>query len=37
MVQNRHLVMHRLGIASGRAVFDQAQTAEEDIPVPYSA
>jgi hypothetical protein len=37
MVQGRDLVTHKLGVASGTAVSDAAETAEEDIPVPYSA
>ena len=37
MVQGRDLVEHELGIASGTAVSDQAETVENDIPVPYSA
>jgi hypothetical protein len=37
MVQDRDLVTHKLGIASGTAVSDHAQTAEKNIPVPYSA
>jgi hypothetical protein len=37
MVQDRDLVTHKLGIASGKAVSDHAQTAEKNIPVPYSA
>ena len=37
MVQGRDLVTHKLGIASGTPVSDQAETAEKDIPVPYSA
>lgn len=37
MVQGRDLVTHDVGLASGTAVTDQAETAEKDIPVPYSA
>jgi hypothetical protein len=37
MVQGRDLVRHELGLASGTAVSDHAETAEKDIPVPYSA
>jgi hypothetical protein len=37
MVQGRDLVTHELGLASGTAVSDHAETAEKDIPVPYSA
>ena len=37
MVQGRDLVTHDLGLASGAAVTDQAETVESDIPVPYSA
>ena len=36
MVQGRDLVTHEVGLASGTAVTDQAETAEKDIPVPYS-
>jgi hypothetical protein len=36
MVQDRDLVTHELGIATGTAVSDQMKTAERDIPVPYS-
>jgi hypothetical protein len=36
MVQDRHLVRHELGIASG-TVSDHAETVETDLPVPYSA
>ena len=36
MVQGRDLVKHTLGIASGTAVSDKAETAEKGIPVPYS-
>ena len=36
MVQGRDLVTHTLGIASGTAVSDKAETAEKGIPVPYS-
>jgi hypothetical protein len=37
MVQGRNLVTHELGLASGTAVTDAAETVEQDIPVPYSA
>jgi hypothetical protein len=37
MVQGRDLVTHQLGIASGTAVTDQAETVEKDLPVPASA
>ena len=37
MVQGRDLVTHDLGLASGMAVTDKAETVEKDIPVPYSA
>jgi hypothetical protein len=37
MVQDRDLVRHELGIASGTAVSDQAETVEKDMPGPYSA
>jgi hypothetical protein len=37
MVQGRDLVTHDLGLASGAAVTDEAETVEKDIPVPYSA
>ena len=37
MVQGRDLVRHELGLASGTAVTDSAETVEKDIPVPYSA
>ena len=37
MVQGRDLVTHELGLASRTAVSDHAETAEKDIPVPYSA
>jgi hypothetical protein len=37
MVQGRDLVRHKLGVASGTAVSDAAETVEKDIPVPYSA
>ena len=37
MVQGRDLVTHEVGLASGAAVTDSAETVEKDIPVPYSA
>jgi hypothetical protein len=37
MVQDRDLVTHRLDMASGMAVSDQVETAETNIPVPYSS
>ncbi len=37
MVQGRDLVTHDVGLASGTAVTDSAETVEKDIPVPYSA
>jgi hypothetical protein len=36
MVQDRDLVTHQLGIASGTAVADRVEIVEKDIPVPYS-
>jgi len=36
MVQGRDLVRHELGLASGIAVTDEAETLEKDIPVPFS-
>ena len=37
MVQGRDLMTHDLGLASGVAVTDKAETVEKEIPVPYSA
>jgi hypothetical protein len=37
MVQGRDLVTHEVGLASGTAATDATETAEKDIPVPYSA
>jgi hypothetical protein len=36
MVNDRDLVTHELSIATGTAVSDQATTAEQNMPVPYS-
>ena len=36
MVDGLDLLRHTVGIASGIAITDQAETIAKDIPVPYS-